>query len=587
MSVSSTTTQVSVTLNAPLQSVNIPFAFYDPSDLVVTVGGALQTRNTHYTVTGGNGSTGSITMMAAGPSSGSLLCYRLVPNTQPLDLTQGGPMPPEEIEKSLDRLTYIAQQLSALLDIAVRYAPGTAAQTPLALGTVPAVVGTSGNGTTSMLTIDALIELLNLDGAVVDRPLKTFADAAGRAASVPDFVGQLGVQLDLIASPRLASLYVATAGTAGSWSVINITTNSIPELAITNGKLAELCVTGAKVAEATLAASKLIAGDRPARVFANAAARTAATPDFIGQLAVQVDLIASPRLASVYIGSALSAGSWVVIDITSNSIPDLAITTGKINDLAVNNGKVADLAITNPKVAAATLTGDKLVGLPWLRKSEFVLTSGIDATFTPTAGVRALLVRVWGAGGGAGGIPAPSGAGSSAVGGSGGGGGYAEKLIPINPAHTYKYTIGAGGSGGAAGAIAGTAGGATTFFEGVSGTTAVVRATGGALGAAGNVTTFNTINGGALAGVGNLGDILLNGRAATPRSTIINGAIGLPSFPGCAPFFEGGRSPADNADGIVGNNYGVGGSAPFSAGGSTARAGGNGAPGVIIITEFF
>jgi hypothetical protein len=567
MSVSSTTTQVSVTLNAPLQSVNIPFAFYDPSDLVVTVGGTLQTRNTHYTVTGGNGSTGSITMMAAGPSSGSLLCYRLVPNTQPLDLTQGGPMPPEEIERSLDRLTYIAQQLSALLDIAVRYAPGTAAQTPLALGTVPAVVGTSGNGTTSMLTIDALIELLNLDGAVTDRPLKTFADASVRAISVPDFVGQLGVQLDLIASPRLASLYVATAGTAGSWSVINITTASIPDLAVTTAKLAELCVTGAKVAEATLAASKFVAGDRPARVFANAAARTAATPDFIGQLAVQVDLIASPRLASVYIGSALSAGSWVVIDITTNSIPDLAIT--------------------NPKVAAATLTGDKLVGLPWLRKSEFVLTSGIDATFTPTAGVRALLVRVWGAGGGGGGIPSPVGAGNAAQSRAGAGGGYAERLIPINAAHVYKYTIGAAGVGGAAGANAGTAGGSTSFFNGASGTTVAVRATGGLGGSAGAATAGNLTAIGPAGGSGDTGDFLLTGRAASSSGIVSGGINASISMPGAAPYIDGGLQSANDSAGVNGNNYGVGSSGAWSNAGTTARAGGNGSTGLIIITEFF
>ena len=594
MSVSSTITQVEVTLTAPLQTVSIPFVFFDDSDLVVLAAGVLKTLTTHYTVTGGNGSTGSITMTAAGPSTGLLLCYRSIPNTHTLDLTQGGPMPPEEIEKSLDRLTYIAQQLSALLAIAVRYAPGTAAQDALTLGTVPAVVGTTGNGATSMLTIDQLVELLNVDGSLVDRPTKTFADSAAMSASVPDFVGQVGTRLDLITSPRLACLYVATAATAGSWSVFNITTASIPDLAITTAKLNDLCVTAAKiaaltitaaqVAEATLTRSKTIAADRPAQVFANNAARTAATPDFIGQLAVQVDLIASPRMASIYIGSAVSAGSWVVLDITTASVPDLAITTAKVADLNITAGKLALNSVTNDKVLDGNIVGSKLYGAPFMRRSDFFLSSGTAATFTPSTGARALLARVWGAGAGGGGSNGV--ASQVGFGMSGGGGGYSEVFI-TDMTQVFKYTIGAAGVGGAAGSNPGTAGGDSTFFGGVAGATARAIGGGGNGGAAGTAGTVPSVVGvGAAAGQGTIGLINFRGSRGGPAGRG-SGTIPFPgSKQGDAPFIGGGRSSTENNTGVAADTYGCGGGGAVVTT-ATARAGGDGFAGLIIITEFF
>lgn len=89
---------------------------------------------------------------------------------------------------------------------------------------------------------------------------KIFPNATVRLASVPDFIGQIGVETDT------NQIYIGTALTAGSWTPIKTT-----------------------------------------RTFANSTARGLAVPDFIGQFGSQLDTSIG------YISTGLSAGNWTVI----------------------------------------------------------------------------------------------------------------------------------------------------------------------------------------------------------------------------------------------------------------------------------
>ena len=42
----------------------VPFEFFDNTDIKVYIEGTLKTITTHYSVSGGNGSTGTVTMSA-------------------------------------------------------------------------------------------------------------------------------------------------------------------------------------------------------------------------------------------------------------------------------------------------------------------------------------------------------------------------------------------------------------------------------------------------------------------------------------------------------------------------------------------
>lgn len=96
-----------------------PVVFFDETDLqvyviVIATGVAtLQSLTTDYTVSGGAGSTGTVTMLTAPASTEQLLIKRVVPITQAVDLVNNDASDAETMEDSLDKLTMIAQQLSA------------------------------------------------------------------------------------------------------------------------------------------------------------------------------------------------------------------------------------------------------------------------------------------------------------------------------------------------------------------------------------------------------------------------------------------------------------------------------------------
>jgi len=140
MSISSSTSSVSYTGNAStVTAYVVSYPFFDATDLnVYSVSGGTSTllSPSAYTVTGGNGSTGTVTTTAAIPATSTVIISRSVPYTQLTSLTTGDRLPAASLEKALDKLTMETQQLSR------NTVPDTAATT----GSAPYVLGISAAG---------------------------------------------------------------------------------------------------------------------------------------------------------------------------------------------------------------------------------------------------------------------------------------------------------------------------------------------------------------------------------------------------------------------------------------------------------
>jgi hypothetical protein len=211
------------------------------------------------------------------------------------------------------------------------------------------------------------------------------------------------------------------------------------------------------------------------------------------------------------------------------------------------------------------------------RQVFFAAGSG---TYTTPAGCRAILVEVVGGGGAGGGCPGTS-AGNQSAGGGGGGGGYSLALIQ-NPAASYSYTVGAGGTG--VTNANGNAGGASTF--GVA-----VAANGGSGGGQTTQNTPNNWSGGlGLGGVPTAGD---SGGGATGQPGQFgylgnNFPVGGQGGAGARSSTGGPQNLANSAAGSPGTAPGGGGSgAANNASQGTAQAGGAGAAGIVIVTEYY
>lgn len=206
-----------------------------------------------------------------------------------------------------------------------------------------------------------------------------------------------------------------------------------------------------------------------------------------------------------------------------------------------------------------------------------VQTFTSSGTYTPTLNTTKVVVEVQGGGGSGGSCAATASTTASAA--SGGGAGAYGKGVFTTGFTGVSVTVGGGGAPAAAGANNGNAGGASSFGT-------LLVAPGGGFGLGGPATTGPALRGtgagsglptGAniIGGAGTLGElgIVLN-------TTMINGGQGGPSH------FGAGANPTGNGAGFAGISPGAGGAGASSAANNSARAGGAGAPGVVIVYEY-
>lgn len=126
MTVSTTTAKVGYLGNGTTTVFAVPFVFFGASELEVTervVATGVETvraLTTHYNVTGGNGSTGTVTAVAAPPATVTWTIARKTQRTQLTDYLTGDAFPAETHERALDRLTALVQEIEEILGRSLR-----------------------------------------------------------------------------------------------------------------------------------------------------------------------------------------------------------------------------------------------------------------------------------------------------------------------------------------------------------------------------------------------------------------------------------------------------------------------------------
>lgn len=208
-----------------------------------------------------------------------------------------------------------------------------------------------------------------------------------------------------------------------------------------------------------------------------------------------------------------------------------------------------------------------------VRRQIFTATG----TYTPHANMLYCEVEIVGSGAGGGGVTGanPNTAGSA---GGGGSGGFSKSILSKAAIGASKpVTIGAAGVGGAAGNNPGTAGNTCSLGTLVT-----------ALGGLGGLGNFDGLGGsGAAAGVGDIALPGTSGAKGLVLSAIANGFImpgmGAPSVYGGSPIIAQLRA---SLAGRSGTKYGAGGDGGVSWDSTgLAQPGGNGATGLVVITE--
>lgn len=131
MTVSTTNTTVSYSGDNVTTNLAVPFQFDADADLTVvrrvTATGAETTLalTTDYTVTGGDGSTGTVAMVSAPNSSVTVTIARSTAATQEADYRENDPFPADTHEGVADKLTRIAQENRNLVNTRALLLPST------------------------------------------------------------------------------------------------------------------------------------------------------------------------------------------------------------------------------------------------------------------------------------------------------------------------------------------------------------------------------------------------------------------------------------------------------------------------------
>jgi hypothetical protein len=231
---------------------SVPFYFLANADVKAVLTDAdgvetLLTETTHYTLTGAaNPAGGSLTTVSAYDNTHTLTIYREPQQTQTAEFQSTGALPADTLTRGLDKLTMLVQSLSRKVARAFRFNDKASDVDALSeSGRESTVFGFDSSGNPVLRDSEALLSLLSLGGSITGASTAFWADAGERAAKVPDFTGQLGLQLDT------KDLYYSTGTSAGNWTQFSLTdlSGSISDLpgTLTLAKFADTIITYAKL----------------------------------------------------------------------------------------------------------------------------------------------------------------------------------------------------------------------------------------------------------------------------------------------------------------------------------------------------
>ena len=284
-----------------------------------------------------------------------------------------------------------------------------------------------------------------------------------------------------------------------------------------------------------------------------------------------------PILSGVIATTAGSTVTTMNSNVVSNSnLTQMATLTVKANNTGVT---------ANPQdvtfAALAAALGLAVSAVKTIHRQVFTYSgtaSTFTATYTPTTGMIYADVEVLGGGGGGGG--AAGAASQSAGGGGGGGGAYCRRVMAAATiGSSQTITIGQPAAGGAVGANNGTNGTSVSFGS-------LLVAGGGAAGS-GATSSAASVSGttSSAGGISSTGDFQNVGGMGGGGVGFGSSAAAIGGFGGST--YYSGATPGAMLSGNGNNaaaNYGGGGSG--AAAGATSTAGGIGASGIVIITEY-
>jgi len=379
MTVASTTTPlIQYSGNGVTTAFSTSFVFSSSADLVVVLTSAAgvdttKTITTHYTVTGGNGSSGTVTMITPPASGETLTIYRQTALTQLTDYVENDAFPAETHEAALDKLTLITQELQEDIGRAVQLS-ATSGLSSVAFPSPGAGEFIKWNsGGTALETIDiadvSAIELPASNGLMVysGTTSLTSRTLTGTANEITVTNGS-GVSGNPTLSLPSALTFTGKTVTGGTFSSPSITNASFSGGGTLSGTFTGGTLSGPTITSGTLTSATIDGG--------TIGSTTAVTILNVDNLRLDGNTISSTNANGNIIldpngtGGVQLAGDEPLLDSNGNELLKFVATGSAVNEVTITNGATSN----NPTISATG--GDTNIGLTLVPKG----TGGINLT---------------------------------------------------------------------------------------------------------------------------------------------------------------------------------------------------------------
>jgi hypothetical protein len=387
-------------------SFTVSFEFFDNTDLNVYLDGTLKTLTTDYTVTGGNGSTGSISISVTGASGGStVVITRDIALERTTDFPASGAFQISSLNTELDRFTAIAADLDDKATRSLRLKDqdeAVSTELPLKADRLGKVLGFNATtgvpeagptlaDTQSLANVSADIATLAdiEDGTNATNAIQTVAGISGNVTTVAGISGNVSTVAGISSNVTAVAADATDIGTvAGSIGNVNTVAGISSNVSTVAGISSDVTAVAGDAADIGAVAAKATEIGRLGTADAVSDLNTLATADAVSDMntlaaiSTDIDTVAgissnvttvAGNTSNINTVAGISSNVTTVAGNTSNintvagnigNITAVVGNTSNINTVASISGNVTAVAgdATDIGTVAANLTGSNTIG---------------------------------------------------------------------------------------------------------------------------------------------------------------------------------------------------------------------------------
>ena len=372
-------------------SFTVSFEFFDDEDLNVYVDGTLKTLTTDYTVSGGSGTTGTVTISVTGGTGGStVVITRDIELERTTDFPASGAFQINSLNTELDRITAIAADLNDLADRGLRLKDqddAVSTELPLKADRVGRVLGF--NATTGVPEAGPLLtDVSSLASITAD--IATLADIEDGTDATDAIQTVAGISSNVTTVAGIASNVTTVAGISADVTSVAADATDIGTVA-TN--IASVNTVAGNISEVIAVANDLNEAVSEVETVANDLNEAVSEIETVAASITNVDTVGT-NIANVNTVAGISSNVTTVAGISANVTTVAGISSnvttvaGISSDVTAVAADATDIGTVSSNIANVnTVAGNT---------TNINTVAGISANVTTVAGISANVTTVAG-----------------------------------------------------------------------------------------------------------------------------------------------------------------------------------------------